>query len=343
MANNPKRRTFYALLAALILWAVYYYGDFGLENQPLSRASNTPPVLKLEQSEPLTMTQTPSEQPSYSTTNSPVEQPQCNMEDFIKRQEAASKRRLGSIEQEFTKVQHVFGAHTQLSVYHKNIRSQTIDALIERLALVHQLYGQLLGERASKFINLNLVILSSRAEYEDYTSRYGFDPRASQGVFFHGSNSAFIEYKNDEQVVATAVHEAVHAMNLRLIGLTPRWLNEGMAQLLENVSKQDGVLRFNPDPRALQSPPYDIYALLESESQWGSVDMGRLYYSGWSWLSYIISNDSGMKMLTRLIGRESENPCDVLSSDESYDILQSTSATFEQDFHHWLDAVKPQP
>ncbi|WP_139158865.1 hypothetical protein [Pseudoalteromonas byunsanensis] len=299
-----------------------------------------PLVQMLEQDEQLTITKDLPPQPSSHHNPQPMRQMHCDLEEFIKRQETASKERLSSLVEEFTKVQHMFGSHSLLTVYHRNIATETIDKLIERLALVHHLYGQLLGERAYKSIQLNLVILPNRAEYEDHTSRYGFDPRASQGVFFHGSNSAFIEYKNDKQVVATAVHEAVHAMNLRLIGLTPRWLNEGMAQLLESVNKQGNILIFDSDPRVFQNPPYDIYALLESESQWGSIDMARLYYSGWSWLSYIISNDSGMKMLTRLVGRESVNPCDVLSSDESYDILQSTSTTFEQDFQDWFYVQK---
>ncbi|WP_234401346.1 DUF1570 domain-containing protein [Pseudoalteromonas sp. T1lg23B] len=319
-----------------------YFGEQWLGDNALPESTDVQSMVNLEQGQQLSIIKDTLSPPSSSESHQPIQQVQCDMAGFVARQAAASRQHLDSLAEEFSKVQHVFGSHSQLTVYHKNITTETIDMLIERLALVHHLYGQLLGERAYKSMQLNLVILSNRAEYEDYTSRFGFDPRASQGVFFHGSNSAFIEYKNDEQVIATAVHEAIHAMNLRLIGLTPRWLNEGMAQLFEGVSRHGDTLTFNVAPRTQQKPPYDIYALLESESQWGSVDMGRLYYSGWSWLSYIVSNDSTMAMLAHLLGRESTNPCDVLGSDESYDILQRTATTFEQDFHDWFYAAKPE-
>ncbi|CAH9050364.1 hypothetical protein PSECIP111951_00177 [Pseudoalteromonas holothuriae] len=268
----------------------------------------------------------------------------CNMDGFIKRQQARSKQKLGMLGPEFKNIQHEFSAQgaptIMLSIYYTSLKASVFDALITRLHTVHGIYAQLIASSNNKVVNVNLVILSSRADYEDYTSRYGFDPRTSQGVFFHGSNSAFVEYKSDPQVVKTAVHEAIHAMNLRLVGLTPRWLNEGMAQLFSAVEFKNGQLDYETEGKSLLTEPYDIYALLASESQWESIDTNLLYYSGWSWLSFMMGEPQGANTLKKLLKKEGANPCDVLNSDDTYQVLQNAFPTFEQAFYDWRQAIK---
>ncbi|WP_152087828.1 hypothetical protein [Pseudoalteromonas sp. A25] len=263
----------------------------------------------------------------------------CNMDGFIKKQQQRAKHLQSMLSAEFKQTQHVFSVNSGptviLSVYYTQLSELALDMIIERLSMVHDMYSQLLPNSQGKTVTLNLIVLSDRTQYEDYTSRYGFDPRTSQGVFFHGSNSAFVEFKNDKQVIKTAIHEAIHAMNLRLIGLTPRWLNEGMAQLFSSIEMQNGELVFAVEKKALSLESHDIYSLLASESQWESIDTNKLYYSGWSWLRFMMGDEQGAKTMAHLLRLESSNPCNVLSADETYQLLQGAFPTFEQAFYDW--------
>ncbi|NOU50055.1 hypothetical protein HG263_05820 [Pseudoalteromonas sp. JBTF-M23] len=342
LAKKRFRTLVYCIIALILLMSVV------ISSGVLEHVQSMPHQIDNESTELLaTLDHLPDvavPSPSLDTKSQPpVVERYCDMNGFIQNQQQRSKQLLAMLSPEFKHIQHVFSANNGpavvLSLYYTDLKELTLDLIIERLSLVHGVYSKFLPTSQNKSVTLNLVVLSDRTQYEDYTSRYGFDPRTSQGVFFHGSNSAFVEYKNDQQVIKTAVHEAVHAMNLRLIGLTPRWLNEGMAQLLSGIDIQNGALTFDVKKAYLSAEPHDIYGLLASESQWESIDTDKLYYSGWSWLSFLMGTELGVNTMTQLLRRESTNPCDVLSSDATYQILQNAYPTFEQAFYDWRQAL----
>ncbi|MBD1583750.1 hypothetical protein [Pseudoalteromonas sp. S16_S37] len=341
MAKKRFQTLIYCTIVLILLLSVF------ISNGVLEHVQTIPQQTDTQQTKAVISTQESVDvvpKPSLNTqSRTSVVERYCDMNGFIENQQQRSQQILTMLSPEFRHIQHVFSAGTGptivLSVYYTQLKELTLDMIIERLSLVHGIYSELLPASQGKSVTLNLVILSNRTQYEDYTSRYGFDPRTSQGVFFHGSNSAFVEYKNDQQVIKTAVHEAVHAMNLRLIGLTPRWLNEGMAQLFSGVDLQEGALTFDVKKEYLLAEPHDIYSLLASESQWESIDTDKLYYSGWSWLSFLMGSEQGRETMARLLIQESTNPCKVLSGDETYQILQSVYPTFEQAFYDWRQTL----
>ncbi|MBQ4864633.1 hypothetical protein J8L98_23395 [Pseudoalteromonas sp. MMG013] len=262
-----------------------------------------------------------------------LEHKQCDLSGFFNYQRDSARRLAETLGPEFFLFESVINQQLELKVYHQGVINTTFTTkLVTRLRSVHTHYVRMLGQSAVKPIDVNLIIMDSRAAYEDHTSQGGFDPRSSQGVFFHGNNSAFVEYKGDNTTLKTAIHEAVHAINLRLIGSMPRWLNEGLAETFESVNGHSG---FDVDYRILNRTPMELYSVLDSETQWGSIDTAQLYFSGWAWVHYMLNDVPAEQALLALLRQEQQNMCVMLSSEQIAGLLEAAHPTIEQAFNQW--------
>jgi hypothetical protein len=321
------------LLLLIILFIVIQWVIKDDEILPSTLLPSSPPNLKVvknsESNKPMA-----GQSNAHVVQNSSAEKA-CDLEWLYAYQKRSAAQLANNLGDDFLVFNAQINQSINLTVYHQGeIGSGFMTRLVKQIGAVHGYYLEMLNNDATKAIDVNIIILGDRATYEDSTSQKGFDPRMSQGVFFHGSNSAFVEYKNDEITLRTAVHEAVHAINLKLLGHIPRWLNEGLAETFEHMLPSKADTDANIDHILTEHQPLELYSVISSETQWGSIDTGHLYFSGWAWVHYLL-NDSQSDALRLLLTEEQQKVCEMLTAEQISQILEDAHPTIEQDFNQW--------
>ena len=108
--------------------------------------------------------------------------------------------------------------------------------LTAKLNKLFELYGRLLDSSALKKVDINLRVYQSKMAFEQVKKRHNMSSGDNiNGFYSHGNNQAYLLFRNNERTMRTAAHEATHAINRAIIGYTPRWLNEGLAEYSEYI------------------------------------------------------------------------------------------------------------
>ncbi|TMP38503.1 hypothetical protein CWB96_16005 [Pseudoalteromonas citrea] len=330
--DNPrlKYRLIPLLLVILVLiWWLTGEADRQPTALPSPQAPQVTPLKKVESNEIVNR-----QDNAKATQNEPASKV-CNLDWLFDYQKRAAAQLANGLGDDFSVFKTQINQAINLTLYHQGtIGDPFVAKLVNQLGVVHNYYLSMLGDGAAQAIDVNIIILGDRTAYEDSTSQSGFDPRMSQGVFFHGSNSAFVEYKGDEITLRTAVHEAVHAINLKLLGRIPRWLNEGLAETFERIAPNQAGNGFHMPHAALAQRPMELYSVIGSETQWGSIDTRYLYFSGWVWVHYLLNNEH-TQALKLLLSQEQIQMCHMLNAEQITQILEEAHPTIEQDFNQW--------
>ena len=222
--------------------------------------------------------------------------------------------------------------------------------LEQRLLNLFRVYRALLGREHLRRVALNLRLFADRERYEQYILAQGAADVDSQGVYFGRLISGAIHVRYPRQGLRTTVHEAVHAINHALIGATPRWLNEGLAEYLETI---DGAAAspgvglngswLNRD-NTFRYEFFDFSTLINSESYWlpGTEERRVLYGNSWHWIHFLMDAPHRVELLSGLLKAELAAPCTPMDGSSYYQHLTAGAPNIEIDFLNWQGA-KLQP
>lgn len=184
---------------------------------------------------------------------------------------------------------------------------------------------QELGVPVAEDFTLNLSFVSSA---EDVGRDLGMG--AAAGVYLPLQQRMVIWRQPDlEQTFATVRHESVHALMHEFIGAPPVWLNEGLAEYLENlkVSGSGGTIGVSAHHRQLLATLLRVarveaaLAMLDANAvAFRSAGRRELNYAlAWSIIHYLMRNESGQAVLGQLLAEVREAGCSPYSSREFFD------------------------
>jgi len=212
-----------------------------------------------------------------------------------------------------------------------------------KLTKLFELYGQLLDHSALRKIDIKLTIFASKNDFEQY--KKSFKNRVSanaQGFYVGAKNEAALFYTTKEQTMKTALHEATHAINRGIIGFTPRWLNEGLAEYAEQLqlNGQYGIILPNTSwikQGYVSSNLVSLQALFSATNDgWQGKQEYRLYATSWVFIHFMMDTPQRQKQLAKLINYELQMKCDRLNIKAINKILAIPLPTLEQRFRAWL-------
>ncbi|WP_105255238.1 DUF4124 domain-containing protein [Pseudoalteromonas sp. T1lg75] len=204
---------------------------------------------------------------------------------------------------------------------------------------VFKAYSQVVGKDAMHKVHLRLHVLPTRSSYLAAIRRAGSSSSNSIGSYFRRSNEAYIEYRGDEQTMRTAIHEAVHAINHAVLGNTPSWLNEGLAEYFEHTEIELQLVMVHPNPSWirkgwLQNSVYSPSHLWQAEALWqNDGDSSKLYRSSWAFISYLLHNPEGRNVFKRVVKAQVAQRCRELSAQQ---VQVLVPAKIRQGFSRWL-------
>ena len=205
-----------------------------------------------------------------------------------------------------------------------------------KLNAAFQHIEQKLGIQLNRAITLNLVFQTTREDYEDYITEIGLSPEGSQGMYVYPDNIAVIEYKDYQQGMRTAIHEAIHAFNRAYWGSSLRFFNEGMAEYLEAISLNGSMPAFDFSPLTSQHYPLQISVLLFSEINWHGSQQHELYENSKALFYFLMNNNIGRKIFWTLMKQEMQDPCSTLPKEDITDVFFEMFPNHQQEFDYWF-------
>jgi len=261
----------------------------------------------------------------------------CNLTQWQAYQKSALSEVIDSLDSDYQLYEVEVDKHLIISIYSANMTKYFEKQFKLLIKGVLGSYTQYLQIDLNNKIHMNMVISKNRQAYLSHAAIDGFNPSNSQGVYFGQRNLAFVSYYNEDQALKTAIHEAVHAINLHLFGITSRAFSEGTAEFFEEITllnnNQYNVLISN---KKLKAEPY-LFSLIIQDDEWKNLDIPKLYYSSWAWLSFMMMEYEAKATMQRYLRKEQENLCSALSQETVLQLWQDNYIHFESDFGVWLD------
>ncbi|KZN43770.1 DUF1570 domain-containing protein [Pseudoalteromonas luteoviolacea] len=235
-----------------------------------------------------------------------------------------------------------------LEISGQTISNQFKNTLSSRLNAIFRGYTSIVGLKAMRKVTLRVQVLPSRRLYERAVKAYGGDPTGTAGVYFGIKNIAFVEQTSYEATMQTAIHEAIHAINQAVIGFSPRWLNEGLAEYFETVEVSMQVGEVKPNNHITRSGYITGHVLRPSqligaEDTWKSSDPVTMYRSSWAFVHFLMSSKSGKQSLKALMLQEQKEPCSSLDYANVKRVLNGSYPNMQSAYAMFLNSqTKPQ-
>jgi len=121
------------------------------------------------------------------------------------------------------------------------------EKLTLKLNKLFEIYGQLLDRSSLKKVDINLRIYASKVVFNQVKAKNNMPvDDNTPGFYSHATNQAHLLLTNHATTMRIATHEATHAINRGIIGYSPRWLNEGLAEYSAYIDVKGNSSRVYP-------------------------------------------------------------------------------------------------
>ena len=214
--------------------------------------------------------------------------------------------------------------------------------LTVKLNKLFELYGKLLDKTSLKKVDINLRVYQSKTAFQKIKNQHNMPiSNKSDGFYSHRNNQAYLLFKNNERTMSTATHEATHAINRAIIGYTPKWLNEGLAEYSENIQVQGKSATVYPDKNwthkniisAKLLPLSTLFSV--KNNQWNSSIRRQLYATSWAFIYFMMEHPDRKSILARIIKKEQQNICNTINSDQLEIQLGMPITSLQKQFSSW--------
>ncbi|WP_299580077.1 DUF4124 domain-containing protein [uncultured Microbulbifer sp.] len=196
-----------------------------------------------------------------------------------------------------------------------NLSKQELNKIVEDVNLVYEFYDRVLFFDFYKTVPVKVLVLKDKkAYYEHLRERMGKEPSSSYGVYFPQDNQIIVYIQKERaRTFRTIKHEVSHAITDTVTPYSPSWLNEGLAEQMETLSRSGEQLRITrhmENYRWINPPEYreqlmDIATFLSLPSKnWRHQlrsGKARLQPQTGQFLYFLLSTPTGKSFVIRLI------------------------------------------
>ena len=215
-----------------------------------------------------------------------------------------------------------------------------------KLKKLFELYGKLLDRSSLKKIDVNIQIYESMLAFEQIKAKNNMPiGNNTAGFYSHATNQAYMLLTNNGATMRTATHEATHAINRGIIGYTPKWLNEGLAEYSEYIEIQAKNSNVYPHKswtknRVMTEELLPLSVLLAANNNdWDSELRRKLYATSWAFIYFMMDNQQRKTMLAQVIKNEQQNLCDIISVEQVENVIGIPIKTLQQHFNYWAKST----
>jgi len=220
------------------------------------------------------------------------------------------------------------------------------DRLRGRINRVFSFYSGLISHQNLNKTALKLRFFNSHDEFLKYRKLNNSAAKDNAVGFYSGANNqSSILYRNATHAMEVAVHESSHAINRSVMGLTKRWLNEGLAEYLEGVEVvlQLGTLKPSRNWSSGNTRLLPLSKVFSATSNdWSGTLRSTLYQTSSAFIFYMMDDQQRKQRFSRYIKAEQANLCNVLSSKQLLRYLGVSQSQLQRDFSRWLNLAEYQ-
>jgi len=229
-----------------------------------------------------------------------------------------------------------------LNLFTDNLPYDFRQNLTSKLNKLFYFYGSLLDKASLKKIDINIRIFHTSVDFNRYKKVNHINVSSdTPGFYVSAKNEAAILYLQPKQTMKTAVHEATHAINRGIIGFTPQWLNEGLAEYVEEmkVESQIGIIKGNASwvkNGYVKEEMLPLSVMMSANyQQWNAGLRKNLYATSWAFIHFIMENKQRKTMLAKMIKLEQKNLCNTLSQAQIEKAMAVSVDVLQQQFTLW--------
>jgi len=211
-----------------------------------------------------------------------------------------------------------------------------------KLNKLFEIYGQLLDRSSLKKVDINLRIYASKVAFNQIKAKNNMPVSDNTpGFYSHATNQAHLLLTNHAATMRTATHEATHAINRAIIGYSPKWLNEGLAEYSEYIEVNGHSGKVYPNKNwtsnnRMSEKLLPLNMLLSAtESDWDSKLRNGLYATSWAFIYFMMDNQQRKGMLAKIISSEQQNLCDVTDLQQVEKIMGKPVIGLQRQFDNW--------
>jgi len=211
-----------------------------------------------------------------------------------------------------------------------------------KLNKLFEVYGQLLDSSSLKKVEINLRVYASKMAFDQIKAKHNMPIGDNTlGFYSHATNQAHLLLSSDVATMRTAIHEAAHAINRGIIGYSPKWLNEGLAEYSEYIEVRGFNGKAYPNKNwtrdgLVSESLLPLNKLLAAtSSDWNSALRNRLYATSWAFIFFMMENNQRKGGLAKVIKYEQVNLCDINNIQEVEKALDTPLKYIQKQFNHW--------
>ncbi|WP_159818115.1 hypothetical protein [Colwellia sp. 20A7] len=211
-----------------------------------------------------------------------------------------------------------------------------------KLNKLFELYGQLLDRSSLRKVDINLHVYSSKLAFDQIKKKHNMPVGDNTAGFYsHASNQAHLLLTKHDATMRTATHEAAHAINRGIIGYSPKWLNEGLAEYSEYIEVTKLTGRVYPNRNwtkngFLSEQLLPLSVLLPSTNKdWDSKLRSRLYATSWAFVYFMMDTQYRKDKLAKIIKLEQQDLCRVIEVKEVVRIIGLPLSELQKQFNRW--------
>lgn len=227
---------------------------------------------------------------------------------------------------------------------------QLHDALLPQLNAIYRILGALAGRQQLRDMSLDIALYPDRESYRRYAETVTGRDMSNSGGFYRHSNNEAVTYmhSNPDKTFEFAKHESTHVMVTGMLGLTPKWLNEGLADYFSSLflSGPGEEVREKPEWRALARQTLQegdagrLESLLSLNARgWNGADRNRHYALSWALVYFLMSSTEGKASIGVLLQQSAKRRARTINSvallDKNY---PGGWKQLQQDFQAWIVA-----
>jgi hypothetical protein len=205
-----------------------------------------------------------------------------------------------------------------------------------------ELYGQLLDRSSLKKVDINLRIYDSKVDFNQIKAKNNMPiSDNTPGFYSHATNEAHLLLNDQAATMRTAIHEATHAINSGILGKTPKWLNEGLAEYSESIEVNGQSSKVYPNKSWTNNSQLSKQLLplstlfLAKEKEWNSSLKHRLYATSWAFVYFMMEQPNRKAILAKLIKNEQQNLCNIIDKNKIEQQLDVQLHVLQKQFSNW--------
>ncbi len=231
---------------------------------------------------------------------------------------------------EFEREQKLF--HLTIIKGHADMQAVLGDRIRSDVKAIYSLLAQSLGFNHLREVDITLRLFSKQDEFQRYKNKVAPGSTTNTGFYLSSINEAsVVQWANrPERTYAVVRHESSHVIIASLLGATPRWFNEGLAEYFELLTAQSQHRRIDVDENKLNylKQQLDEKKLPSIETLWSLkgrefYQNPQLHYSmAWSLIHFMLNDETTKKVFLALIKTLYNNPC------ESVDMLSLVNTEY---------------